>query len=115
MRAEVRHQDGRHTHPTAGCLDAQRGKTTAIGARRGYDAGTHIHGRTRHLLVDTLGWILVIVVPAASVSTPAGAQEVFTRLGGAWKTWRVIWVDETSQGRLVAWVADHRRVLRHPV
>jgi putative transposase len=81
LRAEVRHQEGRHKHPTAGCLDSQSVKTTAIGGIRGYDAGKQVNGRKRHVLVDTLGLIMMVVVTAASVSDPAGAFDVFKRLG----------------------------------
>jgi len=115
LRAEVRRQAGRHKHPTAGCLDSQSVKTTAIGGAHGYDAGKQINGRKRHLLVDTLGLLMVIVVTAASVSDPAGAFAVFKRLGGACKKLRLIWVDGTYRGRVVEWVADHMRFVLQPV
>ena len=115
LRAQVRHQEGRHKHPTAGCVDSQSVKPTAIGGLRGSDAGKHVNGRQRHLLVDTLGLLLVLVVTAASVSDPAGAREVFKRLGGACKKRRLIWVDGTYRGPLVAWVAEHRRFWLCPV
>jgi putative transposase len=115
LRAEVRQREGRHKHPTAGCLDSQSVKTTAIGGIRGYDAGKQVNGRKRHLLVDTLGLLMVIVVTAASVSDPAGAREVCKRLGGACKKLRLIWVDGTYRGHLVAWVAEHLRFCLRPV
>ena len=115
LRAQVRHQEGRHKHPPAVCVDSQSVKPTAIGGLRGSDAGKHVNGRQRHLLVDTLGLLLVLVVTAASVSDPAGAREVFKRLGGACKKRRLIWVDGTYRGPLVAWVAEHRRFWLCPV
>src|SRR5512143_2104509 len=55
LRAQGRAQEGRHKHPTAGCLDSQSVKTTQIPGERGYDAGKQVKGRKRHLWVDTLG------------------------------------------------------------
>jgi putative transposase len=115
LRAAVRRRAGRHKHPTAGCLDSQRVKTTPVPGARGYDKGKNVNGRKRHVLVDTLGLLLAVVVTAASVSDPAGAHLLFARLRGAGKKLRKIWVDGTYRGKLVDWVADHCQFLLQPV
>jgi putative transposase len=115
LRAEVRRQAGRHKHPTAGCLDSQSVKTTQVKGVRGFDGGKLVKGRKRHVLVDTLGLLLVVVVTAASVSDPAGARLVFARLGGACKKLRKVWVDGTYRGTLVAWAAEHLWFILQPV
>jgi len=115
LRAQVRQQAGRHKHPTAGCLDSQSVKTTQIPGIRGYDKGKQVNGRKRHLLVDTIGLLLAVVVTAASVSDPAGARLLFQRLGGGCKKLRRIWVDGGYRGQLLTWVLLHCSFLLQPV
>ena len=71
---------------------------------RGSDAGKKVTGTKRHLLVDTLGLLLCIVVPAANLQDRDGAQLVFARAQEKCPGVRLVWADGGSAGKLIAWL-----------
>ncbi len=109
LRSDLRRKKGRHKHPTAGSLDSQSVKTTAVPSSRGFDAGKLINGRKRHILVDTLGLILVAAVTVASVQDRDGAKILCRRVSGSCKKLRRIWVDGGYRGELLDWVKKRFR------
>jgi putative transposase len=58
---------GSKKSPSAAIIDSQTVKTSEVGGQRGYDAGKKINGRKRHIVVDTLGLILALVVHPGDV------------------------------------------------
>lgn len=95
----VRVMDGRQATQGATSLDSQSVKTaTPASMEVGYDGGKKVKGRKRHLMVDTLGLVLMVVVTAAHISDPQGARLLFARLAKVpQRTRRLlhIWVDGT--------------------
>jgi len=73
---------------------------------RGYDAGKHVKGRKRHLVVDTIGLVLAVVVHAASIQDREGAKLVLARLAGRFPRLRLIWADGGYAGALIDWVKE---------
>src|SRR6266404_6808587 len=91
--------------PTAAILDSQSVKVSNHGGVRGYDAGKKVMGRKRHLLVDTLGLILAVVVHPADIQDRDGARLVLAKLTNAFGWVRLIWVDGGYAGHpLCQWL-----------
>jgi putative transposase len=99
---KTRKKAGRKTEPAAAIIDAQSVKTTLVaGESRGFDAGKKVKGRKRHIVVDTLGLILAVVIQSASVQDRKGADEVFRWLTDCWCCIKTVFADGGYSGKLI--------------
>ena len=94
---------GARRHPQRGHHRQPVGEDHGKRGPRGYDAGKRVTGRKRHIVVDTMGLLLAVVVHAANIQDRDGAKLVLAKLLGRFPRLRVIWADAGYAGRLVAW------------
>jgi transposase len=104
LRELLRAHQGRAAQPSACIADSQIVKAhDTVGKKTsGYHGGKKITGRGRHLAVDAEGWLLALVVTAASVSDKAGAKLLLIRLFNAFSTLRIMWADSGYDGAPLA-------------
>jgi putative transposase len=81
LRTKVRVAEGREPSPSAVCIDSQSVKTTEVGGDdRGYDGAKKLSGRKRHLLVDTLGLLVAVLVTSAALDDGVAAPDVLAQI-----------------------------------
>jgi putative transposase len=110
LRSFVRREAGKRSQPTAAILDSQTVRSADHAGERGFDGAKLTKGRKRHILVDTLGLLLWVMVTPADVPERAAAR-TFLPKALSWFNWlRCIWADQGYQGKeFEAWVASHRK------
>lgn len=111
LREWERRRVGRSLEPSAGSVESQSSKTATQGNAVGFDGGKKVKGRKRHLLVDTLGLIMAVVVTAANTEDRLGLVMLLARFfAGGVKCVRKLWVDGGYRAQWLAlWVEDLKR------
>lgn len=80
LRERVRRKAGRKKQPSLAIIDSQSVKTTEVGGEHGFDGAKKVNGRKRHILVDTMGNLLKILVHAANIGERAGAEQLLLKV-----------------------------------
>jgi len=104
LRVQVRVATGKDPEPSAAVLDSQSVKTAAEAESRGFDGGKLINGRKRHILVDTLGLLLTVLVTVASVQDRDGGKRLLDKVKERLPRLQLIWADGAYTGSFVDWV-----------
>ncbi|MFL5801858.1 MAG: IS5 family transposase [Roseiflexaceae bacterium] len=107
LRELARVTAGKEREPTAAIMDSQSVKTTGHGEARGYDAGKQVKGRKRHIMVDTLGCLLLVMITSASVQDRDGGLDLCVEIQRQLASVKKIWADQSYARALVDLVRQY--------
>lgn len=108
---KTRQESDRKEQPTAGIIDAQSVKSTLVSSEsKGFDAGKKVKGIKRHIIVDTLGLVLAVVVQSASVQDRDGAMEVINKMAESWGNITKLFADGGYRGKLLELVKTNFKI-----
>jgi putative transposase len=120
LRRKVRTMEKPYQPRTTASVDSQSVDTTSGGEQRGRDNAKNVDGRKRHIVVDSMGLLLAVLVTAASVDDGRAAPELFARLEGQpmGKVRRMFGDSKYHNLKLYEWVEENAKwgmvIIRRP-
>ncbi|MEU5439109.1 IS5 family transposase [Streptomyces sp. NPDC020719] len=108
LRGKARVAEGRTAEPTAAVIDSQsvKGAASVPAASRGYDSGKKINGRRRHVITDSLGLLLMVLVTAGNITDRQAARGMLPLLRKRFPKITLVWADGGYAGRVVTWAKE---------
>ena len=97
LRRRLRKRLGRNAEPSAGCADSQSAKAGNL-HNNGYDGAKSVNGSKRHLLVDTLGLVLAVLVTKANVPERKGLSLLLQQVKHTLPRFHHLWLDRGYKG-----------------
>src|SRR3954469_20534001 len=111
LRRKVRTMEKPYQPRTTASVDSQSVDTTSGGEARGRDNAKNVDGRKRHIVVDSMGLLLAVLVTAASVDDARAPPDLFARLDGqpVGKVTRMYADSKYHNFKLYEWVETNAR------
>src|SRR5271157_4671940 len=100
---KVRVKMGKETSPSLGLMDSQSVKTSSMTLEKGFDGNKKVNGRKRHIITDTLGFLMAIVIHDANVSDREGAKLLLKNVQYKYPRLKKIMADQGYTGELAEW------------
>jgi len=108
---KTRLKSGRKAWPSTGIIDAQSVKSTLVSSEsKGFDAGKKVKGIKRHIITNTLGLVLSVIIQSASVQDRDGAMEVINKMSKCWKNIIKLFADGGYRGKLIEQVKTNFKI-----
>ena len=107
LRQQVRRRAGRDPQPSAAILDSQSVKTVEARGTCGWDGHKRVQGRKRHVLVDTQGCLLGLLVLGADLSDQVGAVLLLALCAASLPLLLKLWADQAYRGLVAFALAQY--------
>jgi putative transposase len=103
IHEKVRVENGKEPSPSLGLMDSQSVKTSSMTLEKGYDGNKKVNGRKRHIITDTLGFLMAIVIHDANINDREGAKLLLKNVQHKYPRLKKIMVDQGYTGELIEW------------